>query len=102
MDASAGVGAGDAIEPVETGHVQVEQHEVGLSALGEREQFFAAASLADDVDVLAGLECPANPLQHERVVIRDENLQRRFHDRVCSSLSVPPRIPDASNSWNVR
>ena len=55
--------------------MQVEQHEVGLAALDEGEQLRAGVGLADDVDAVAALERPADAVQHQRVIVCDQNLK---------------------------
>ena len=69
----------DAIEAVELGHAQIEQHQIGVATLHQRQQLLAAARLADYFDAFALFERAADALQHKRMVIRDENLQRAFH-----------------------
>src|SRR5262249_24868128 len=66
-------------------HDHVEQHEVGLLLLDDRERLLRALGLADRV---AGrLEVDANELAHPRVVVDDE------YDRACV-LPARARAPD--------
>jgi hypothetical protein len=62
---------GDALQAVAAGHAQVEQNEVGRTAIDEGQELVSRAGLADDFDAVALLERPAEPLKHERMIIRD-------------------------------
>jgi hypothetical protein len=55
--------------------VKVEKDEIGGASRDERQQLRTRSGLADDVDVVRRLERSANALQHERVIVRYEDLQ---------------------------
>src|SRR5207237_7517892 len=56
-------------------HPHVEQHRVRAGLADERKHLFARVGLADDLDVLVARQRGPNRLQHQAVVVHDENLE---------------------------
>ncbi len=69
----------DGLDSVPVRHAQVQQHDVGLAALGERQDLGSGTSLADDLDVVPPFQRSAQPLQNQGMVVRQQYLQRVTH-----------------------
>ena len=61
------------LDPVDDRHADVHQHDVGPSALDQRDRLGAVGGLADDLDVVAGVEDHAEAAAHERLVVGDQD-----------------------------
>ena len=60
-------------DPVELGHADVHQHDVGPQPLRAVDGLLAVGRLADDRDVVLGLEHHPEARPHERLVVGDED-----------------------------
>ena len=70
------------LQPVEPGHADVHQHDVGLQLLGEPDRAMAVLRLGGDLDVVLGLEDHAQAAADQALVVGD---QHPDHDGVRSS-----------------
>src|SRR5262249_22333212 len=66
----------DAGEPVDARHQQVEENQIGLGLMDERKQLAARLGLPDDLELGFILECEADRLEHEGVVVGDDESER--------------------------
>ena len=71
------------LDAVELGHADVHQDDVGLQPLGLLDGVEAVGGLADDLEVVLGVEDHAEPGAHERLVVGDQ--QAHAHARLNSS-----------------
>ncbi len=71
------------LDPVELGHADVHQHDVGLQVPGLRDRVEAVGGLADDLQIVLGVEDHAEPGAHERLVVGDQqaDAQARLNSR---------------------
>ena len=78
---------------VDAGHAQVHQHHVGPARLGERDRFVAVRRLPDHVVQRIAGEHAAQPVAHDRVVVDDQEADRRRVGR--GHVDDPPGLrPD--------
>ena len=68
--------------------VSILVYSVASGACGLSRTIATGAMMPDGADAVAPLERPANTLQHQRMVIRDQNLQRRIHTHFPLGLSA--------------
>ena len=61
------------LDAVELGHADVHEHDVGLEVVGHRHRLGAVGGLADDVEVVLGVEDHLEPGAHERLVVGDQD-----------------------------
>ncbi len=87
-------GGGD---PVEPGHLDVHEDEVGAQLAGEPYRLLAVRRLADDLDVGGGAQDEHQPGAYGGLVLGDEDPDRLRGWRLSSSLS-PPRGPPGGHS----
>src|SRR3989441_13127914 len=66
-------------DPVQLGERQVHHHHVGLETLAELDRAATVAGLADDLDLLVGVEDAAQPLTDERVVVDQQHADAIHH-----------------------
>jgi hypothetical protein len=52
-------------EPIESGHADVHEHDVGLQAPCQRHHLFAVAGLADDIHIILSVEDHPEPAAQE-------------------------------------
>ena len=65
-----------ACEPVHVRHPHVQQHEIGRRARDDRQHLGAVLGLAHDLEAAVGLERPANAVQHQPVIICNDDTHR--------------------------
>jgi hypothetical protein len=65
----------DAPEPVHAGHAQVEQHEIRIRLLRDREDLCPGLGNADDLELRPLLERNLDRLHHQGVVVRNNQLE---------------------------
>jgi len=65
------------LEPVELGHADVHEHDVGLKRPRLLERFTAVRSLADHLDVLLRFQDHAKAAAQKRLVVGDEDADHR-------------------------
>jgi hypothetical protein len=63
------------LDPIETGHADIHQHDVGAQATRLRDRFLSIAGLADNVDVGLALEDQAEAASHQRLIVDDKDTQ---------------------------
>ena len=64
------------LDAVENGHVQVDEHGVGLVLFGKREGFDAVGGRADDGDLGQQVEHEDEPVTHRGLVVRHDDTDR--------------------------
>ncbi len=79
---------GEAREPVHLGHAQVEQDEIGLEPANERQYLHAVDRLADDLEVAGALKCLFRSLDHQPMVIRNQDSQDLLLPQRAGALSL--------------
>jgi hypothetical protein len=82
----------DTCEPVHLRHVQVEQADVGLVLVQQRQHLTPPPRLRDDLDVVGGREHAAERAQDQPVVVRNQQPDRHSNsplpdERRCRSAS---------------
>jgi hypothetical protein len=75
------------LDAVELGHADVHQHDVGRQATRLLDRRVAVGRLADDVDVLLGVEDHAEAGAHQRLVVGDQDAD---HSGSLATTSNPP------------
>ena len=70
-------------QPVDLRHADVHQHDVGEQFGRERDRLGAVAGLADDFDVVLGVEQGAEPGAHQHLVVGEQHADRHGHHRGC-------------------
>ena len=60
-------------QPVDAGHADVHQHDVGPQLEGEAHGLVAVGGLADDGDVVLRVEQGPEPAAHQRLVVGDDD-----------------------------
>ena len=68
--------AGARLQSADLRHVQVEQHDVGLAALGQRDRLAPVAGQPHDLDPLVGAEQGRGALAHQLVVVSHDHPYR--------------------------
>ena len=63
----------EARQPVQAREAQVEQHEIGVRAMDERQHLGAGLGLAHDLDVLRAAERPAYRFENQAMVVGNED-----------------------------
>ena len=81
---------GARLEARQLGHVEVEQHDVGRAALGQRQRLAAVAGQAGDLDALVGAQQRRGPLAHETVVVDHEHGDRARVHRTGQPIAAVP------------
>src|SRR5206468_11685446 len=66
--------ASGCLDPVQDGHADVHEHDVGLQAAGCGDRVLAVASLTDDTRVRLRLEDLAQPDPDERLIVSDQDV----------------------------
>ena len=66
-------------EPRQSGHREIQQQNARLGAARHFERLVSVERLADDEDVALGLEQLAQPLEQDRVIVGDYDLNRLIH-----------------------
>ena len=61
------------LEAVDAGHLDVHQHDIGLQPLRDRDGLLPVACLADDLDVVLGLEDQPEAGAHQRLVVGEDD-----------------------------
>ena len=72
----------DAAHDLRAEHVrqaQIEQHDVRLRLLGEGDRFAPCAGVAGESDPGRALDEVADAVEHDRMVVCDENADRALH-----------------------
>ena len=77
------------LEAVHLRHADVDERDVGGLGADELEQFLAVGCLADHLDAVGHVEVSPQALAHQRVVVRDRNLDRHV---------PPPEAPEFRTS----
>ena len=79
------------LDPVEDGHAHVHEHDVGPVELDQAHGVGAVGGLADDLEVVLGLEDHAEPLAQQRLVVGQDDPDRHA---VVGRLAVAQRGHD--------
>ena len=87
VDAVVGEQLTRRLDPVDLGHADVHEDDVRLQAQRLGDRLDAVRGLADDLDVLLGLEDHAKAGAHERLVVDDEDAE----GHACSPGSLARR-----------
>src|SRR3954447_24952484 len=78
-------------------HAQLDDDHLWTASLDQREHVLSRVRGADDLDVFHRLQRPPESLQHEPVVIRDQNLHLRFlrvsYAAWCDRRLLRPPLP---------
>lgn len=83
----------EADESVHLWHAQVEQDDVGLGPAHQRHHLASLSRLADDLEVVGGLERSADAVQDQAVVVGEQDLEselRRHLTQCAVSRAVQP------------
>jgi hypothetical protein len=81
------------LDPVEPGHADVHEHDVGSMALGPVDRLVAVVGLADHLEVVLGVdECPEAGA-HEGLIVREQDAD---HARSPSGSRARTRKPPSS------
>ncbi len=85
------------LDPVELGHADVHQDDVGLQPLGLLDRVEAVGGLADDLEVILGVEDHAEPGADERLVVSDQqaHAQTRLNSRTSVGRVARTRQPSS-------
>ena len=78
-------------EPVDVGHADVHQHDVGPLAAGELDRLGAVGRLADDLDVVLGVEQGPEPAAYEHLIVGEEDLDHWRPFQVATTSKPPSR-----------
>ena len=81
------------LDPVEHGHADVHQHDVGPQSARLGDRFLAVARLADDVRLGLGVEDLAQADADECLVVCDQNGRHRIGSRTRTAKPPPGRRP---------
>jgi hypothetical protein len=68
-----GSDAAGGLDAVDSGHADVNEHDVGAFPLGEAERFVAVARLADDRNVIFGVNQCGKAGSHQRLIIGEHH-----------------------------
>src|SRR5262249_52972542 len=96
---SEDAGGGDAVE---AGHSDVHEYDVGEVLLGEADGVVAVGGLADDVDVVLGVEDHAEPGSDEFLVVDDEHFDAPVPlalRGIRATTANPPSGRYRASSW---
>ncbi len=81
---SLGLDAADRRDAIHVRHQEIHQHDVGLEAAGHRDAFGAVGGLADHLDVRLEVEEHLESHPDDRVVVDDQDADRRGFGHVGS------------------
>ncbi len=86
------------LDPVAVGQADVEDGDVGLEVADHLEPLHRGPGLADDLQVVFGLEQRAQAGPHQLVIVEDENSNRHLANTATGHppFRTPQRDPDAS------
>ena len=87
-------------QPIEAGQLHVEQDEVRLDPLQQRQQFVPVTDLADEDDVLFLLEHKLHRIAHQRVVLCEDDPDRA-HSPVSPLPLAAPAAGDVLDASSV-
>ena len=85
------------LEPVEAGHLDVHQHDVGPSQAREIDRVAAVDRLADDLQVGLRLEDRAESRTHERLIVGDQ--YRHGHRGEATGCTRPRHHPEEAGRY---
>ena len=80
-------------DPVEHGHANVHQHDVGSKPACLRDSVFAVTGLADDRGLGLGLEDLSQADANERLVVCDQNGRHRIGSKTRTAKPPVARRP---------
>src|SRR5258705_5635074 len=83
--------------PVETGHRQVGEHDVGLGLFDKRYEFLAVGGVADDLELRGGGERGTQAVAEHRVVVGEDDTYWAAHFG-CSGSEAVMVVPRSSLS----
>jgi len=81
------------LDPVQDGHADVHQHDVGAQAAGFGDRVLAVAGLTDDARLWLRLEDLAEPDADERLVVGDQDARHRIGSRTRTAKPPLGRRP---------
>src|SRR5262249_20572699 len=92
----------DDVEPVETGHLHVEKHDIGPCAPDVVDGCAAVLTFTEDLHGPLALEQRSQPAPRDRLVVDDQGTQRHEGDssrdgKVRRATAPPPGFPSSEN-----